>query len=103
MCGPGRACQISQSSPRPQASALYSNGATMDAWPWRKASVMASWPQKPVIASASSNGRSARAMGNQLGSASRPAPTAMDSIMVRISDSLVSVRLARRPATAATA
>ena len=42
-------------------------------------------------------------MGNQFGSASRPAPTAMDNIMVRISDSLVSVRLARRPATAATA
>ncbi len=33
VCEAGRVCQISQSSPRPQASALYSNGATAEAWP----------------------------------------------------------------------
>ena len=99
----GRVCQISQSSATPQARAVYSNGATALACPLRKASLMVSWPRKPVTASASSSAAWSICTGFHWDQASRPPPTLMKIIMVRISDSVLSVRLSRRPATAATA
>ena len=46
----GVACQNAQSSTSAQARALYSKGAMAAAWPWRKASAMAIWPRKPLMA-----------------------------------------------------
>ena len=39
----GKVCQMPQSMPRPQASAVYSKGAMAEASPLRKAWVIASW------------------------------------------------------------
>ena len=82
---------------------MYSNGATADAWPWRNATVMASWPQKPVMPNVSSSGQSFNCTGTQFGQAIAPAPTATITIIHSTMLSVLSVRLDKRPTTAATA
>ena len=92
-----------QSSPMPQAKAVYSKGATALACPRLNAEVMATCPKKPVVASASSKGASDAATGTQLGQANTPAPKPNISITDKIMLSLVSVRLSTRLAMADTA
>ena len=99
----GRVFQISQSIATPQARAVYSKGATTEASPWLKASVMASWAPKPLTASAPSSGRWRACTGNQPGAASSVAPIAIISISQNTMCSLRSLRASTRPATADTA
>ena len=99
----GTARQISQSSATAQASAVYSNGATADAWPWRKASVMASWPRKPLIASATSNGVCVGATAIYCGAASTLPSSVIASVVQNTSVASGSLRLTMRPTTFDTA
>ena len=94
---------MSQSMATPQASAVYSNGATTDASPWLNASVSASWPKKPLTASIRISSQCSACTGTHAGAAMGVAPMAISTISQNIMCSPRSVRASTRPATADTA
>ncbi len=99
----GRVCHSSQSIATPQARAEYSKGATTEASPWLKASVIASWPKKPEMARPSSSHTCFGSSATQFGAASVVAPIAISSISQNIIWRVLLVRACTRAAIAETA
>ena len=100
----GTLCQTTQSISRAHASALYSNGAIADASPWRNASVIASWPRKPVTATpANTQPSTSMRTVTQCGAAITPAPSATIVVSQNTRASVLSVRCTMRTVIADTA
>ena len=72
----GRVFQNTQSMPRPQSSAVYSIGATVEAGAWRNASVMPCWPMVPSTPTAAIHGQCAASIYTQPGKDSAVQTTA---------------------------
>src|SRR5689334_665711 len=93
----GSTPQTATSKPTPQASAVYSNGATTDDSPRAKASVSAYWPPAPTRPTPAISRASPGTKGVQFAAASS---VATGAISVMVQNSMLSV-LSVRPSTRA--
>ena len=99
----GSTRQIARSSSTPQASAVYSSGASNEASPSRNASVIRYWPSAPAKPSASTSQACSIRSGTHCGHAIRPAPSAISAISQTTIAWLLSVRARIRTVIAETA
>ena len=97
---PGSTPQNARSSSTPQTSAVYSSGASNDASPSRKASVIRYCPSAPATPSSSTSQACSARSACQSGHANSPAPSAISQTTIAW---LESVRARMRTVIAETA
>src|SRR5687767_13921957 len=93
---PGSTCQISASNATPQSRAVYSSGASTEASPRTKASVIVNWPAAPTTPTPPTISQCCGVSGVQSGAASAPAPSAMNVMSQNTIDGVLSVRVSTR-------
>ena len=96
---PGTRCLMLQSSATAQASAMYAKGATADAWPWLKASMMDNRLSRPLIARPSGQDQCAGTMPTQSAALSTLPNRTMLPVVQHTSNALASAWPMMRPCT----
>jgi hypothetical protein len=94
---PGTRCPMLQSNATAQASAICAKGATADARPWLKASMMDNRLSKPLIARPSGKDQCAGTMSTRSAALSTLPNRAMPSVVQHASIALATARPMMRP------